>query len=378
MEREVNGIHEWTGDLPGSLSSQDLAPVGAAGRLVEQAVNGQTRVYGYDFMSRMTSLTDTNGSVFSYAFDGEGNRTLQSLNDCLVTRFVYDGPNVVLELNASNQVVRAYVNGPGLDQPIECMDFINGTPRNRQVFHTDGLGSVSVLTDENGATIQAYAYEAFGKIRTRTGADLNRITYTAREAIGDSLGFYYYRNRDFDPSTGRFTSEDPLGFVDGENRYGYVVNNPLIDPYGLCTGAGQYYPGYWTRYFQHLNAYSVNVGPAAWALFGGLWPKSWSISTGGRPPSLGSRNPLTSLPRSLGIPCAGAQIVRGVAMGIGALTAGVGMYNVGVFISGFGYAAFPGSNGISPSGAGGLFGPGGTWPGGPWGLNSSSASGSWP
>lgn len=207
----------------------------AAGRLVEQAVNGQTRVYGYDFMSRMTSLTDTNGSVFSYAFDGEGNRTLQSLNDCLVTRFVYDGPNVVLELNASNQVVRAYVNGPGLDQPIECMDFINGTPRNRQVFHTDGLGSVSVLTDENGATIQTYAYEAFGKIRTRTGSDLNRVTYTAREAIGDSLGFFYYRNRVLDSITGRFTSEDPLGFVDGPNRYIYVVNKPtnLVDPFGL-------------------------------------------------------------------------------------------------------------------------------------------------
>ena len=198
-------------------------------------MNGQTRVYGYDFMSRMTSLTDTNGSVFSYAFDGEGNRTRQSLNDCLVTRFVYDGPNVVLELNASNQVVRAYVNGPGLDQPIERIDFINGTARNRQVFHTDGLGSVSVLTDENGATIQSYAYEAFGQIRAQTGTDLNRVTYTAREALGDSLGFYYYRNRVLDPATGRFISEDPLGFVDGANRYVYCINNLIrfIDPFGF-------------------------------------------------------------------------------------------------------------------------------------------------
>ena len=188
-------------------------------------------------MSRMTSLTDTNGSVFSYAFDGEGNRTHQGLNDCLVTRFVYDGPNVVLELNASNQVVRAYINGPGPDQPTERIDFINGTARNRQVFHTDGLGSVSVLTDENGETIQAYAYEAFGKIRTQTGDDLNRVTYTAREAIGDSLGFYYYRNRDFDPNTGRFTSEDPLGFIDGPNRYAYVQGRPIDnnDPFGLCS-----------------------------------------------------------------------------------------------------------------------------------------------
>ena len=216
----------------------------AAGRLVGQAVNGQDRTYGYDFMSRMTSLTDTNGSVFSYAFDGEGNRIRQNLNDCLETRFVYDGPNVVMELsaeggsayggNASNQVVRAYVNGPGVDQPIERIDFINGTPRNRQVFHADGLGSITMLTDESGEPIQTYTYAAFGDIRAQTGTDLNRITYTAREALGDSLNFFYYRNRILDPATGRFTSEDPLGFVDGANRYGYVVNNPVmfVDPDG--------------------------------------------------------------------------------------------------------------------------------------------------
>jgi len=44
-----------------------------AGRLVGQTVNGQSRAYGYDFQSRMTSLTDTNGSIFSYAFDVKGS-----------------------------------------------------------------------------------------------------------------------------------------------------------------------------------------------------------------------------------------------------------------------------------------------------------------
>ena len=70
-----------------------------------------SRTYGYDFMSRMTSLTDTNGSVFGYVFDGEGNRVRQSLNDCLSSRFVYDGANAVVEMNASNEVVWAWVNG---------------------------------------------------------------------------------------------------------------------------------------------------------------------------------------------------------------------------------------------------------------------------
>ena len=206
----------------------------SAGRLVGQTVNDLPRAYGYDFMSRMTALTDTNGSVFSYASDGEGNRIRQSLNDCLSTRFVYDGPNVVMELNASNEIVRAYVNGPGMDQPIERIEFIGGTPRSRQVFHADGLGSIAALTDESGEPVQTYTYAAFGGIRARTGSDLNRVTFTAREALGDSLGFYYYRNRVLDPTNGRFTSEDPRGFVDGANRYLYVMNNPInyVDPFG--------------------------------------------------------------------------------------------------------------------------------------------------
>ena len=180
-------------------------------------------------------------------FDGAGNRISQSLNDCLTTRFVYDGPNVVMEMsagggsayggNVSHQVIWAWVNAPGLDQPVERIAFINGTSRQRQVFHADGLGSIAVLTDESGATVQTYAYAAFGSIRTQTGTDLNRVTFTAREALGDSLGFFYYRYRTYDPNTGRFTTEDIMGFIDGPNRYVYCVNNPINrrDPFGLQT-----------------------------------------------------------------------------------------------------------------------------------------------
>ena len=162
---------------------------------------------------------------------------MEKRNDCLSTWFIYDGGNAVVEMSASNEVVWAWVNGPGLDQPVERIAFIHGTPRNRQVFHADGLGSVSVLTDESGEPVQTYAYAAFGGIRSRTGTDLNRVTFTAREALGDSLGFYYYRNRILDPSTGSFTSEDPLGFIDRANRYVYCANNPVnfVDPLGLAT-----------------------------------------------------------------------------------------------------------------------------------------------
>ena len=92
------------------------------------------------------------------------------------------------------------------------------------------------MTDESQIPINTYAYDAFGRIRSETGElVMNRWTYTGREALGDSEGLYYYRWRVMDPNTGRFTSEDPLGFVDGPNVYSYTKNSPVcrLDPLGL-------------------------------------------------------------------------------------------------------------------------------------------------
>lgn len=46
----------------------------------------------------------------------------------------------------------------------------------------------------------------------------------------------YYRARYYDPSTGRFLSEDPIQFVGGLNFYRYTRNSPtnFRDALGLC------------------------------------------------------------------------------------------------------------------------------------------------
>ncbi|HEV8304365.1 MAG TPA: RHS repeat-associated core domain-containing protein, partial [Gemmatimonadales bacterium] len=52
---------------------------------------------------------------------------------------------------------------------------------------------------------------------------------------GDSTRLYYMRARWYDPSTGRFVSEDPLGLSAGPNQYGFAGGNPVDgrDPSGL-------------------------------------------------------------------------------------------------------------------------------------------------
>lgn len=51
----------------------------------------------------------------------------------------------------------------------------------------------------------------------------------------DASGLYYRRNRYYDPTTGRFTQEDPIGLAGGINVYGFADGDPVSfsDPYGL-------------------------------------------------------------------------------------------------------------------------------------------------
>jgi RHS repeat-associated protein len=62
----------------------------------------------------------------------------------------------------------------------------------------------------------------------------NFFRYTARE-FDTETNLYYYRARYYDPTTGRFLSEDPTGFWAGGNFYRYVGNHStdLVDPSGL-------------------------------------------------------------------------------------------------------------------------------------------------
>jgi len=106
----------------------------------------------------------------------------------------------------------------------------------------DGLGSTVGLTDEGGDVVASYGYDAFGAIRSQTGSSPNEFTFTGEQV--DGTGLHYLRARYYDPSIGRFLTQDPFGgWVSGpqsQNPYAYVMNNPalLIDPFGLCSAEG--------------------------------------------------------------------------------------------------------------------------------------------
>lgn len=95
------------------------------------------------------------------------------------------------------------------------------------------MGSLTSLSNTSGALASSYTYDSFGDLVAFSGSIVNTFRYTGREFDAET-GLYYYRARYYDPTSGRFISEDRMGLKEGLDLYAYVSNNPVTnaDPSG--------------------------------------------------------------------------------------------------------------------------------------------------
>jgi RHS repeat-associated protein len=132
--------------------------------------------------------------------------------------------------------VQEYGTNPTANLLTDGVDerFMRTSATESDSYLTDALGSTVELTDATGATEEQYSYSPYGSQSATRMTTSNSYTYTGREF--DGLGVDYYRARYYNPATGRFLSEDPIGFAGGMNLYAYAKNNPLKfnDPLGTC------------------------------------------------------------------------------------------------------------------------------------------------
>jgi RHS repeat-associated protein len=115
----------------------------------------------------------------------------------------------------------------------------------------DNINSVRQVVGPTGAVLNAVTYDSFGNVLSETNPSAgDRFKYTGREYDAE-LGVYYYRARYYDPATGRFLGEDPLGIGAGDpNFYRYVGNTPttLTDPSGMVWYPGKYLYQYYREW----------------------------------------------------------------------------------------------------------------------------------
>ncbi|WP_339274060.1 RHS repeat-associated core domain-containing protein [Paenibacillus sp. FSL W8-0426] len=102
---------------------------------------------------------------------------------------------------------------------------------------TNGHGDVTEIRDASGNILNQYSYDIWGNPEQTNETVPNNLRY-AGEYWDETTGLQYLRARWYDPSVGRFITEDTF---EGEatnplslHLYTYVENNPLqyVDPSG--------------------------------------------------------------------------------------------------------------------------------------------------
>jgi RHS repeat-associated protein len=186
-------------------------------------ISDGTYEYEYNDANQLSKVYKDNETVEQYWYDNGGQR-IKKWSNGTTTYYIGDYYETVIDNWSREDTSYYWLNGERVTK-----ENSSGT----YYYHTDHLGSTSLMTDESGNLVEKIKYFPFGAIRS---GGSEKHAYTGKEE--DSTGLYYYGARYYNPELRRWIQPDSViqDIYDPQllNRYTYVKNNPIkyTDPSG--------------------------------------------------------------------------------------------------------------------------------------------------
>lgn len=235
-----------SGTITSTVDNQDkLTQMGAFkytydqnGQLISKTdtSNGKTTQYGYNGLGQLTTVTMPDGSRIQYILDGQGLRLGKKVNGVFTERYLYDDlGRIVASFDSNNHPKNIYFYHTNNRVP-DAFFRLDGSPSNTddlQLGHAhhiilDHLGSPKLVVDMvDNSVAEEISYDEFGNVTMDTNPGLQPFGF-AGGLYDRDIKFVHFGAREYDPSVGRWTARDPIGFRGGDtNLYGYVLNDPM-------------------------------------------------------------------------------------------------------------------------------------------------------
>lgn len=219
LEQDTRWTYTW--DTAGNLTSLDTRPQAILDGLPDLRLE-----FKYDSSHRRFKKTVYEDDAVQY------------------TRyFMYDGWNLVAELDENRDVLRSYIWGKdisggqaagGIGGLLAITDHETG--EGYIPVHNFRGDIVALVDGGNGSVVARYDYGPFGEpIGARGPAvDVSPFRYSSKYHDSET-GFAYFGYRYYNAEAGQWLSREPLGEGESPNLYAYADNDPInnIDVLGL-------------------------------------------------------------------------------------------------------------------------------------------------
>ncbi|WP_251065971.1 RHS repeat domain-containing protein [Streptomyces sp. ISL-36] len=210
----------------------------SAGNTTDRVLPAAAQNLTWTQENRLTTIT-SGGVKTTYVYDPEGNRLLESSS---AGATLYLGETEV-SADATGKVIRASRLYSQAGAPNVVRTALNGaaTGHKLSVLITDNLGTAHTAVELTGAqTVTRRESKPFGESRGAKPASWpDKRGYLGVGIDDAATGLTHLGAREYDQSTGRFVSVDPvmeMGDPLQINGYAYAGNSPVAqsDPTGLC------------------------------------------------------------------------------------------------------------------------------------------------
>jgi RHS repeat-associated protein len=209
---------------------------------------GQT--YTYDAWNRLITVKSGTTTLATYAYDAHGWR-VQETHSSTTTDCYFNHSWQLIEERQGSTVTNQYVWSLGYKDCLVLRDDnstsgslgISGSGLGRRLYaQQDCNWNTTALVNTSGAVQERFIYDPYGNVGvlnssgSSTTDSYNWIYLHQGLRLDTATGLYNSRLRDYAPALGRWMEQDPGGYIDGANLYGYCDSSPLAstDPFGLA------------------------------------------------------------------------------------------------------------------------------------------------
>ncbi len=205
--------------------------------------------YEYDSFSNLKKVTFPDGKIVEYKTDAMNRRVKKMVNGSVKEYYLwYDQQRLAAILDENKAPKLIYLYGP---ESGHSPSYLIKNNKTYKLVQDAGTGSIRYIVDPtNIYVVQELEYDEFGNIMRNSNPNYQPVLF-AGGLYDEDTKLVKFGARDYDPTIGRWTTKDPIGFAGGDtNLYAYVGGNPMsyIDPTGLWgitigLGAGGYLGG---------------------------------------------------------------------------------------------------------------------------------------